>query len=480
MVNILNSVQSNRLAPGTRVKLNSQNLFNLACEIYSGTDISDENKAYLENLLPSNSLFFLASESCYIHPTGFAPFPIETVHEMLRNDTAGIFCRRIPGYELGSDADYFLCAAVLGEDRHKNVICGGIIYAEGWGDVERYEAEFYDLISRIRRFYNEFRNSRAVDSFLKDDSTFRYVIDNSGPSVITRRPSGHVLGRRTLGHWDELICEDFLPRMAEADFESGRPVIFDRHVNNFNLAKFSISDFDFTLLSFQTGCDSGDEMEQYDLIVRNFAHKTRNKLAAIQTAASQLTLKEGQAINSDDVALAGIILTAAEDLDNYLSRLHQYSHCTITADKLLDISNAIKLAAEGFRKSGITVSFQNEAIQSVINGDEAQIMLALEELLANTVEAQNFENQININLTNTGNGLRLSIGTNTDGNNKHFPGSVHNITQPFASNKPNHVGMGLCIARRIIAEHGGVLNIHENNNGGLAVVIEFPSSIIRS
>jgi len=51
---------------------------------------------------------------------------------------------------------------------------------------------------------------------------------------------------------------------------------------------------------------------------------------------------------------------------------------------------------------------------------------------------------------------------------------------PFYSSKPNGTGMGLPTARRIIAEHGGTLTLHNTESGAEAMVTMGPEALIFS
>jgi len=49
-----------------------------------------------------------------------------------------------------------------------------------------------------------------------------------------------------------------------------------------------------------------------------------------------------------------------------------------------------------------------------------------------------------------------------------------NIFEPFVSNKPNGVGLGLTVCERIVRSHGGRIKVRSNFGKGTAVCIDIP------
>ena len=54
------------------------------------------------------------------------------------------------------------------------------------------------------------------------------------------------------------------------------------------------------------------------------------------------------------------------------------------------------------------------------------------------------------------------------------PEILHRVFEPFHTTKTDRMGLGLPIANRIIAEHGGFINISPGETGGTKVHIYLP------
>ncbi len=477
MVITLNQTRPDRLQGSSVTALDGGRLFELACNIFSGDALSERSTEYLERILPANTLFFLADDTKYLHPTGFEPFPPETIQAMLKNDSAGIFCRRMYHDETGADSDCSLCVARLGEDKNNRDISCGIVYSDGWGDTEKFEGEFYGLISKIRRFYDAFRSSRAALNFLNDEDCLRYIIDHDAGVIVSRRVPRHRQSGRAVADWDRLIADQFLTRISDQNFDSSQTVIFDRHIRNLNIARFQLLDYGFTLLSFQPLETDFDEIGEYDRIVRNFSHQMCNKLAALQASASQLLLGRDGTIGEKEAALARIILSASERMDNLLSRLHQYSRCANENEEKFDFYQLLQQMIQSYRRGGTRIALDSEISEYEMTGDAVKITLALEELLTNAVEAGGIDQEAAITLRNGPDGPEMTI-TNSCAERDMKTGNMSRELgpQPFTSAKPNRAGMGLCISERIINEHRGTLSMAGDTAGRVTVKVRFFNS----
>ena len=52
--------------------------------------------------------------------------------------------------------------------------------------------------------------------------------------------------------------------------------------------------------------------------------------------------------------------------------------------------------------------------------------------------------------------------------------NLDDLFEPFHTTKPAGTGLGLAICRRIVSEHGGVIEAHRNERQGLSVSFTLP------
>ena len=68
-------------------------------------------------------------------------------------------------------------------------------------------------------------------------------------------------------------------------------------------------------------------------------------------------------------------------------------------------------------------------------------------------------------------GVEISISDRGAG----IPAEVRErLFQPFSAGRPGGVGLGLALAHRIVALHGGVLRLEERVGGGTRAVLILP------
>lgn len=121
------------------------------------------------------------------------------------------------------------------------------------------------------------------------------------------------------------------------------------------------------------------------------------------------------------------------------------------------------------QKVQLTVVAPSQAIQLL--GDPAQIQQLLLNLVLNSLDAM--PNGGNLELETTLNDSEIEIAVRDSG-----PGieanMMDNLFTPFVTNKPNGVGLGLGICRRIAESHHGSLSGSNRPTGGAQFLLKLP------
>jgi len=138
------------------------------------------------------------------------------------------------------------------------------------------------------------------------------------------------------------------------------------------------------------------------------------------------------------------------------------------------IEEAGALALVGSRERGIKSVFAFGPEDDVVIADRVQIQQVLINLLRNAMEAmRDSETKILTVTTRHAEDDRLAVIVSDTG-----PGIADDIApqlfQPFVTSKPNGMGVGLSISRRIIESHGGELTVQRNEAGGATFTFTLP------
>ncbi|MEA2039666.1 MAG: ATP-binding protein [Thermodesulfobacteriota bacterium] len=103
-------------------------------------------------------------------------------------------------------------------------------------------------------------------------------------------------------------------------------------------------------------------------------------------------------------------------------------------------------------------------------------MEALNEILLNALESfRDNQGSIDIVVYQDSNGLYITISDNGTGITER---EKPYIFDPFFSTKAVGVGMGLCKAHRIIAEHNGEIAVDSHAHDGTTVTIRLPTRTV--
>jgi signal transduction histidine kinase len=455
--------------------MNSRILFNLVCDLRTTSSLCPESRAYCQNIFPESSLFFLLKGKKFLHPGDFIPVSAETIWETLHNDPAGIFCRRIEPDDDSDMGDFVLCVSLLGKDAAGDDIAAGIIYSEGWGNRSGQEELFYNIIAELKRFYSDFAASRAVNLFLNDKSLVRFVIDPDDKSIIARRGLESDESETAQSIWSNIISEEFLETVLSRDSEENEKELPDGPIRNFNMARFKLNHFEYAMLSFRCPVLQKN-FPDYDLVIRNFAHRIRNKLGALQSAASQLNISKGKIIEEKEMAMAEIIQKACHSTVMMVDRLHQFSRLSQIQTSPLNLGETISKVIKKKKSensANIVINYQTDNQAGTIMGDAEQIETAIAELLDNAISPGE---KIDITFRNENNKATLVIHNRAENrtNIAGLKGKSFDLG-PFVSTQPGRSGMGLTMVRRIVANHGGSTAIEYDQDSGFSVTLDFPT-----
>jgi two-component system sensor kinase FixL len=139
------------------------------------------------------------------------------------------------------------------------------------------------------------------------------------------------------------------------------------------------------------------------------------------------------------------------------------------------VEEAGALALVGSRERGIKSVFDFSADRTMVVADRVQIQQVLINLMRNAMEAmRDSPNKELIVRTRHVSPEWLRVEVQDTG-----PGIADEIApqlfQPFVTTKPNGMGIGLSISRRIIESHGGELTVDRNEAGGATFAFSLPA-----
>ena len=207
-------------------------------------------------------------------------------------------------------------------------------------------------------------------------------------------------------------------------------------------------------------------------------HDLRNPVAGIRLSADLINLasKEGkvaQWCNGIRLQCDRVVAMAEELLE--FSRGESKLHLNrITTTAFLDQFKALN---DGYlRQTGVKVSFDTGVAEIEI--DSMRLLRVVQNLVTNAVEALSStpDPHIQIRAWIDGSFFYLAVKDNGPG----IPDAIKNqIFEPFVTHgKRGGTGLGMAIARNIVAAHGGTITFESAPNRGTSFLIQIPQTAL--
>ena len=225
------------------------------------------------------------------------------------------------------------------------------------------------------------------------------------------------------------------------------------------------------------------KMSSLGRVAAGIAHEIRNPLTGINTYLYTLEgICRADKFESDNIQMikkiAGQIQVASNKIESVIKRVLDFSKPSTPEMSKMNLNQsileAINLSAATLRKNGIkTVTFLSENLPNCY-GDSHLIEQVILNLINNATKAMNKEDDTNIiKITSYSENQIIFISVGDSG-----PGVPLNmkdkIFDPFFTTHSDGSGIGLSLAQRIIADHGGTISVGASELGGAEFTIELP------
>ena len=194
----------------------------------------------------------------------------------------------------------------------------------------------------------------------------------------------------------------------------------------------------------------------------------------MKTASSQLTLQTGNIIDENDIALAEIIRSETEFIDQLITRTRQLIELEDLEFKQIDLLHTTKDVLTNNQKifgQNVNVTIQSDDAGYPVFGDTGLLEIALDEIIQNGFEAGG---DITVEIEKSDNITLMIQNRLTDQMYDTLNNKSLDITEPYISLKPNKIGLGLSIASKIISLHDGIIETALDANRGMIVKIILP------
>ena len=210
-------------------------------------------------------------------------------------------------------------------------------------------------------------------------------------------------------------------------------------------------------------------------LAAGMAHEIRNPLAAIVNATALLTDEAGLT-PAERAATLGAVRTEARRLNRILSDFLRFARPQEARRAPGDIAEVVEhvgalVRDDRTRAPRVDVRVAVDPAVPPFAFDRDQVTQVLWNVALNGVEAMDGRGKLSLEVARRNGDVALAVSDTGPG----IPADrLPRVFEPFYSGKPNGSGLGLTIAERIVAAHGGRIEIDSEPGRGTRVTLLFP------
>jgi len=216
-----------------------------------------------------------------------------------------------------------------------------------------------------------------------------------------------------------------------------------------------------------------DRLEATSMTVASIAHEIRNPLAAIRGSAQEL--KKALNVSGPDARLLDLVVRESDRLNRVITEFLKFSKRSkpqiekFDFRQLLDeVATELKVHSGG--KGDVSVNGDGE---QRFAGDAEQLRQVFINLGLNALDATGGAGPVVFGIEHTEAGVVARTRDRGTGIDESIRDKVFD---PFFTTKTTGTGLGLPIARQIVEDHGGTLEIEKGTDGWTCVKVFLPQA----
>jgi len=214
-------------------------------------------------------------------------------------------------------------------------------------------------------------------------------------------------------------------------------------------------------------------------VARHVAHEVKNPLVPIRLTVENLMRARGRDPRLFDELFdegARTILEEVDQLRRLVGEFSEFARLPAPERRTVGVGELLDGVVELFRaEPGLRIGRRREGGPVELELDPDQIARALKNIVGNAVEAlrdlPEERRRIEVRSDTTGDPVEITVSDDGPGFDAE---SVGRVFEPYFTTKREGTGLGMAIAARIVAGHGGWMTAGNREGGGAEVVIRLP------
>ena len=225
-----------------------------------------------------------------------------------------------------------------------------------------------------------------------------------------------------------------------------------------------------------TELEKAQRMVAWREVARRIAHEVKNPLTPISLSAQRLKRKYSKELNQpvfDECTQT--ITDQVKIIRNLVNEFAAFARFPTANPKPCDLPPIIEETLALYKEGHQNTNFEFKIIDDIplLNLDRQQIKQAMINLIDNAVVSVKNDGSILIALTHDPilKIVRLEVTDNGEGISDE---DKTRLFEPYFSTKKAGMGLGLAIVSAIVADHNGMIRVHDNHPRGARFIIELP------
>ena len=206
------------------------------------------------------------------------------------------------------------------------------------------------------------------------------------------------------------------------------------------------------------------------------AHEVRNPLSSIKGLA--LLLKNKFAAGSEEQDTADLLIQETERMNRTITEMLSFTRPAALHLGRVDLTQLVRrslelIKAEAVENGVATFLDEQEELLPVL-GDADRLQQVVMNVLLNGLQATEQGGTLSVTLANGVDGQSVEARIRDTGAGI-APDLMAQVFFPYFTTKPKGTGIGLAISQKIIAEHGGAIELESEPGMGTTVTIQLPA-----
>lgn len=235
---------------------------------------------------------------------------------------------------------------------------------------------------------------------------------------------------------------------------------------------------------------SAEKIAAWQDVARRIAHEVKNPLSPIRLAVENLRRTRSRAPDDFDRALEEETATILEEVDSLRRLVDEFSEFArlpgphpASCDPRSVVAQVLALFAPRLESDAVRVTVNDAGSPPSIQADAEQIGRVLKNVVSNALDAMGTTTDRHLEITvRRVEGRRRGVATRyaevavRDNGPGFTPDALRRVFEPYFTTRGGRggTGLGMAIAYRIIADHGGTIRAGETPGGGATITMRLP------